>query len=95
MQRVVSLLEAGERGEYADLQWLYYYMERSDPVIYSVMQRRRAALLDCDWDVRVVAPVGEGSGGEARAEAQGRIGNGEAGKCRVAAARCLLVPGAC
>lgn len=53
--KLVSLLEAGERGQYADLQWLYYYMERSDAMIYSVLQRRRAALLAVDWDVRVVA----------------------------------------
>jgi phage gp29-like protein len=54
--RMVSLLEAGERGQYADLQWCYYYMERSDSMIFSVLQRRRAALLDCDWNVRQVAP---------------------------------------
>lgn len=53
---------ARERGEYADLQWLYHYMERSASVIYSVLQRRRAALLDCDWDIRLAAPVGEGAG---------------------------------
>ena len=57
MQRLMALIEEGERGEYADLQWLYHYMERSDPVIYSVLQRRRAALLDCDWDVRIAAPA--------------------------------------
>ena len=55
IQKMVSLLEAGERGQYADLQWCYYYMERSDPMIFSVLQRRRAALLDCDWDIRRVA----------------------------------------
>ena len=54
--KMVSLLEAGERGQYADLQWCYFYMERSDPMIFSVLQRRRAALLDCDWDVRRVSP---------------------------------------
>ena len=54
--RLASLLESGERGQYADLQWMYYFMERSDPMIFSVLQRRRAALLDCDWDVRKVAP---------------------------------------
>ena len=59
LQRPMSLLDAGERGEYSDLQWLYHFMEKSDPVIFSVLQRRRAALLDCDWDVRVVAPTGE------------------------------------
>jgi phage gp29-like protein len=51
LPKLVSLMEAGERGQYADLQWLYYYMERSDPMIFSILQRRRAALLDSDWDV--------------------------------------------
>ena len=54
--RMTSLLEAGERGTYADLQWCYHYLERSDPMIFSVLQRRRAALLDCDWDIRQVTP---------------------------------------
>jgi hypothetical protein len=56
LPKLVSLLEAGERGQYADLQWMYYYMERSDPMIFSILQRRRAALLDSDWDIRCVAP---------------------------------------
>ena len=55
MCRLVSMLEAGERGQYADLQWFYYFMERSDAMIASVIQRRRAALLSVDWDIRVVA----------------------------------------
>ncbi|QHI70480.1 phage portal protein family protein [Tichowtungia aerotolerans] len=55
MQRLVALQESGERGEYADLQWFYYYMERSDAMIHSVIQRRRAALLSLDWDVRIVS----------------------------------------
>lgn len=55
LPKLVSLLESGERGQYADLQWFYYYMERSDPMIYSVLQRRRAALLAVDWDVREVS----------------------------------------
>lgn len=55
MPRLVGLQEAGERGQYADLQWLYYYMERSDAMIHSVIQRRRAALLSLDWDIRIVS----------------------------------------
>jgi len=55
MPKLVSLLEAGERGQYSDLQWFYHYMERSDPMIYSVLQRRRAALLAVDWDIREVS----------------------------------------
>jgi phage gp29-like protein len=55
MQRLTSLQESGERGDYADIQWFYYYMERSDAMIHSVIQRRRAALLSLDWDIRVVS----------------------------------------
>ena len=55
MARLVSLLDAGERGQYADLQWFYRYMEMSDAVITSVFQRRRAALLSVDWAIRRVA----------------------------------------
>ena len=55
LARLMALLDAGERGQYADLQWFYHYMERSDPMVFAVMQRRRAALLSCDWDVRQVA----------------------------------------
>ena len=58
LPRLGSLLEAGERGQYADLQWFYHYMERSDAMIYAVMQRRRAALLDSDWSIRKVAEPG-------------------------------------
>jgi phage gp29-like protein len=55
LPKLVSLLEAGERGAYADLQWFYHYMERSDAMIHAVIQRRKAALLACDWDIRVSA----------------------------------------
>ncbi len=55
MARLVALLEAGERGQYSDLQWFYYFMERSDPTLYSVIHRRQSALLACDWDIRQVS----------------------------------------
>jgi phage gp29-like protein len=53
LPRLVNLLEAGERGVFADLQWFYHYMERSDAMIHAVIQRRKAALMGCDWDIRV------------------------------------------
>jgi phage gp29-like protein len=78
LPKLVSLLEAGERGEYADLQWLYYYMEKSDPMIFAVIQRRRAALLAVDWDVREVVDADPVLAGEQAAmlrEAYDRIDN--------------------
>ena len=61
LPKLVSLLEAGERGQYADLQWFYHYMERSDAMVHAVVQRRKAALMGCDWDVRLVAPQQSGA----------------------------------
>jgi phage gp29-like protein len=55
LPKLMALLDAGERGQYAELQWFYHFMERSDAMVYSVMQRRRAALLGCDWDVKQVS----------------------------------------
>ncbi len=52
---MVGLLQAGERGQYSDLQWFYYYMERSDAMVQAVLQRRRSAFMGCDWDVRLVS----------------------------------------
>jgi phage gp29-like protein len=60
LPRLLALLDAGERGQYADLQWFYHFMERSDAMVFSVMQRRRAALLGCDWDIRQVADATAG-----------------------------------
>ena len=83
MCRLVSMLEAGERGQYADLQWFYYFMERSDAMIASVIQRRRAALLSVDWDIRLVAGRDEGGSLKAEIGTEDR-GDGEDGRPQTA-----------
>jgi phage gp29-like protein len=52
MARIMQLVEQGERGACADLQWFYQAMEPSDALIATVVMRRRAALLSSQWDVR-------------------------------------------
>ena len=52
LERIVSLIEQGERGAFADLQWFYQAMERSDALIATVLIRHRTALLSCEWHVR-------------------------------------------
>ena len=52
LESIVQLIEQGERGSFADLQWFYQAMERSDALIATVLMRRRAALLSCEWHVR-------------------------------------------
>ena len=66
LPRLVAMLEAGERGDFADLQWFYHYMERSDAMIHAVVQRRRATLLASDWDIREAS---EGDAGLATEQA--------------------------
>ncbi|MFC5049238.1 DUF935 family protein [Rubritalea spongiae] len=51
--RAVSHLEAGERGAYAELQWLYRYIEKRDAVLGSLVDRRLAAIEKLGWDIKV------------------------------------------
>ncbi len=51
LESIVSKIELGEKGSFADVQWFYQAMERSDALIATVIGRRRAALLSCSWDV--------------------------------------------
>ena len=37
LPKLVSLLEAGERGSYADLQWFYHYQESLQPNEFSYL----------------------------------------------------------
>jgi phage gp29-like protein len=69
MPQVVAWLEAGERGEYANLQWLYRVVEKRDAVLRALVRRRRSALLKLDWDIKVVSELPKGST-DAQAEAQ-------------------------
>jgi phage gp29-like protein len=53
MTRIVGYLEAGERGEYADLQWLYRMVEKRDATIRGLVKRRQSALVKLDWNPKV------------------------------------------
>jgi phage gp29-like protein len=54
LQRAVSLLEEGERGIYADLQWLYRTIEKRDAVLRALKRRRSAALMKLEWNIKTV-----------------------------------------
>jgi phage gp29-like protein len=53
MERIVRMIEEGERGALADLQWFYQSMERADSLIATVIARRKAALMSAEWNVRM------------------------------------------
>jgi len=52
--RAVSLLESGERGEYADLQWLYRLVEKRDATLKGLIERYEGGLLKLDWEIKTV-----------------------------------------
>lgn len=53
MERIVRMIEEGERGALADVQWFYQSMERADSLIATVIARRKAALMSAEWNVRM------------------------------------------
>lgn len=60
ISRLVTLLEAGERGEYTELQWCYRMIEKRYPVLRALKARRLAALLKMDWEIKVSSRVPRG-----------------------------------
>jgi phage gp29-like protein len=55
IERAVSLLEAYQRGEYADIMWALYFVEQTDPDLLAIIERRTSALLQLDWNIKIVA----------------------------------------
>lgn len=51
--RVVSLLEDGERGAFADVQWTYRYIEMQDATLGALVERRTSAIQKLDWNIKV------------------------------------------
>lgn len=53
IRRVVSLLEDGERGAYADLQWTYRFIEMQDATLGAIIERRVAAIRKLNWNIKI------------------------------------------
>ena len=53
MTRVVAMEDAAERGQFADLQWFWHFMERTDVTVQSAIARRLAFVDSIDWEIRV------------------------------------------
>src|ERR1051326_2453565 len=51
--RAVQLLETYRRGEMADLQWTYSFVEESDDDTFALVERRTSAILEMDWNIKV------------------------------------------
>jgi phage gp29-like protein len=56
----VRMLEEGQRGAYADLQWLFKFVEKRDPTLRGVKRRLSSSLLKLDWNIKIVDTLPEG-----------------------------------
>jgi len=54
MAQAVSWLEQAQRGEFADIQWAYSFIERRDSDLLAIVERRTGAVLQMDWDIKTV-----------------------------------------
>jgi len=55
MQRIVSMLESGERGEYLNLTWLYRFIEKRDATIRGLKRLRLSAIGNCEWTIKTIS----------------------------------------
>ena len=59
MPRAVSMMEQGQRGIYADLQWTYAAetgLEATDTDLMVIIERTISFLSDCAWSVKTIDP---------------------------------------
>ncbi len=54
MARCVSYLEEGERGAFADLQWLYRFVEKRDATLRGGKRSLLSAVTEMEWDIKQV-----------------------------------------
>lgn len=55
MRRAVDLLELGQRGDTAYLQWTYRFIEMSNPTLCGLLSRCEAPLAGFDWHIKIKA----------------------------------------
>jgi phage gp29-like protein len=54
LARLISRIEAGERGYYSMLQWTYRWVEKTNPTVRAVKKRLMSSLGSLKWDVKIV-----------------------------------------
>lgn len=54
--RCVELIEMMRRGEFAEPQWVFDYIEGTHPVLSAIAERRVAAVKELDWEIKITEP---------------------------------------
>jgi len=70
IMRAVHLLEDGERGAYADLQWTYRFIEMQDATLGALVERRTSAIQELDWDIKTRSEIPAGKEAVAKRQAE-------------------------
>jgi len=58
--RAIAILEAADRGDFAELQLVMRKIERRYPVLKGLKARRLAALEELDWEIKLIDELPEG-----------------------------------
>jgi hypothetical protein len=69
LPRLITQIEAGDRGYYAMLQWTYRWIEKTNPTVRAVKKRLMSSLGALKWDIKL-ADVGDDTEKKALAEKQ-------------------------
>jgi phage gp29-like protein len=70
MPRVVCELEAGQRGDFAMLQWLYHFIEKRDATLRGAKRRIRSSILKLDWKVKIRGEIDKADEAKAKKQQQ-------------------------
>jgi phage gp29-like protein len=54
ISRAVSLMESAQRGDFLELQWLYWFIEQTEPVLFALQERRFSRLAEMDWQTKAI-----------------------------------------
>lgn len=52
--RIVSMEDAAERGQFADLQWFWHHRERTDVTVQAAIALRLSFIDSIDWEIRAL-----------------------------------------
>lgn len=52
LSRIIAMEDAADRGQNADVQWLWHHMARSDVTVQAAIARRLSFVSSADWEIR-------------------------------------------
>lgn len=66
IQRAVQLAEMYFRGEMADLQWTYFFIEQTDPDLLALIEMSLGRILEMDYSIKIVEGADKAAGEKQR-----------------------------